>query len=549
MIRSLAWATCVAVVLGSLTSCRAQEERRNLESTINRLESRLERMDTYVQSLQNGRAKEAAEHGKAATELASEARKLKQLVAAQESELKRSKGEVENAKANLDKLEQVLKHSRAESDKLRQDLATSHSIVRREQARAASEKKALQAEMQAALQNADAKTKSDEESLRMAATAFQRSADERVAATEKAMRDLQARSDAEKAKIMAELEQRNHAEHARQTDMEALIHNLQAELRRAHGSIAEQGNKRERDETAMMRQLVAERREVEQLAAAVQKELKASKARQGVSRERGAELEKRAADLSQRMDVAAQENAALRTRLEHTIREREMKIAELTARLEVTAAKTAAKAAQAIKSARSEPAPVRWLTDGATPTRAIALPARRLPAAAKNVAPTKSKTITVPTPAGNIVINNEGCDSVHIHIHGSGGDSAGSHGKAAPRRVMFDTRLPGPAGPSTPGPAGPAGPSTPGPAGPSTPMFGGRVIDPSGPARMFGLQATPPTKAKAAKPAKPTKPTKPTKKSATKKKDKEKADAKARKKINDAEYLEFETLFAELIGR
>ena len=80
-------------------------------------------------------------------------------------------------------------------------------------------------------------------------------------------------------------------------------------------------------------------------------------------------------------------------------------------------------------------------------------------------------------------------------------------------------------------------------------MFGGRVIDPSGPARMFGLQATPPTKAKAAKPAKPTKPTKPTKKSATKKKDKEKADAKARKKINDAEYLEFETLFAELIGR
>ncbi|MCA8976846.1 MAG: hypothetical protein KDC98_19140, partial [Planctomycetes bacterium] len=122
MIRSIAWATVTAITLGSLAGCRAQEERRQLERTINKLESRLERMDSYVDSLKAGRATEAAELAKATAEKDAEMQRLKELVAAQESEIVRARTDSKKAENRLDELRSDLQNTRTELEQSHQNL-------------------------------------------------------------------------------------------------------------------------------------------------------------------------------------------------------------------------------------------------------------------------------------------------------------------------------------------------------------------------------------------------------------------------------------------
>ncbi len=374
MRRSLVLSTLV--ILSGLVGCRAQEDRKNLQNSVTRLEQRLANMDDYLKSLQAGQQKQKEEQSRAQASRDEELHRLQKLLAEHERMAKEHKDKAERQRAEFERavaqqkeamaaeMARVKDQLNAERQQMRAHVAEEQKRVEAHALQAKAAEKDTAARMRAEMEKANANVRQNAEKAR---------ADMEKASQVAAQRMENALNDAHRQRDEA----RQLAERARHE-----AEQMKKQLGDSKAASKDHGN----DRAALLEGLSNERREISKLRAQVMDDLKAAKSRG----EQGDELEKLRA-----------ENARLKDRISRFEAEH--------ARLKAAAAADAEK--------KKMP-----------PMLAAPVAARRVAAMTSDlllppVAPAHSAPATpAPTPAhghapGTIIINNEDGE-VHIHIHG-----------------------------------------------------------------------------------------------------------------------------------
>jgi len=269
MSRSFALALTVATCV--LACCTAQDDKRNLETSITRLEQRLERMDEFVKSVQTGQVQQQQEREKLVVEVQAEVARLRDAMAAQEKELARARQDREHAQAELAVVKKQGQQAQAEFQ----------AAVRQDQQKREQAERQLRSELEASRQKQAAAAEQSEKLRRQAA------------ATEQALR-----AQHELAAASQDEQLRTHADVMRQTAEQRKLWEAQRR---------DQGPSTDRDQA--IARLGEERREVQRLREAVAKDLALAQQRQGEGRQRQADMQ------SKEMQALRDENEGLRRKL------------------------------------------------------------------------------------------------------------------------------------------------------------------------------------------------------------------------------------------
>ena len=374
MSRSLALATGLSLFSLSLAGCAAQEDRRNLQGSITRLEQRLERMDEYMKSMQTGQAQQKQERNQALEQAQAELKRLRDLLAAHEQETNQTRRQSEEAQAQLQGLRRELEAMRDHAQ---------HANL--EAQKKSQEQSRLAADLTVARKAAEEQNQKTQEQRR------------RAEELEAAVKQQQNRDRAELAELRSKLAdaQRDHEQRQanltkRAQSIGAELEAARAELKKAEASKAQEGAELARERNRAIEKLGAERREIEQLREAVARDLATTKQRtEGKQAEAIAKLQ--------------QENEALRSTLAKLERDR-------------------------ATAATKPPAPPMLLstTPGPNPPAGLGLAARATkPPAADGAAP------------GTIVVNN-GSGEVHFHFHGTPPKLTVTHDGQPPRATSTE---------------------------------------------------------------------------------------------------------------
>ncbi|MGB3966658.1 MAG: hypothetical protein WBO45_07995 [Planctomycetota bacterium] len=359
------------LLLGGLVGCRAQDDRKTLQSSVTRLEQRLTKMDEYLKSLQAEKAQQTADQQKTLQDREAELVRLRQVVAEHERAAKDRAVAQERERAEWKAAVAQQKESlAAEQGKLKKQLDEERARLAE---RGDADRKKLQAEIEA-LRDHQRRAEAQAAELQDRARAQER----RSAEAERAARAV-AEHHAQ------ELEQRSAAQAQERKALEARARDL------------EQAQKAERDSDrgSLLEKLISERREVEKLRAAVQDDIARARARDG----------DRARQSDEGVDRLRAENQGLRDKL--AAMEREL----LKAKAGAFAVRATDRPAD---RGQDQPGPMRGAQRTAPAPTAAAAPMPPPHAA--------------PGGGGTIVVNNEKGE-VHIHIHG-GSPTVVTHGNA-----------------------------------------------------------------------------------------------------------------------
>ncbi|MBM4059822.1 MAG: hypothetical protein FJ265_01830 [Planctomycetes bacterium] len=415
--------TLSLVLFGCLLSgCTAQEERRSLQNTVQRLEQSIHRMDDYVRTLQSGQAQQQQERDQALKKAEAELARLREVIAAHQREAQAMTKEAAELRQEL----QRARGEGKEAAELRQELQRVRGEAKEAQQRAgqlqkqAEEQKGARAEFETQLQHlrkgaeqkvAEAhkqaeqaeraakagieKARAEVEELRRQVAATQRKAEQRGAELEKkhqeeavkARREAERRLAAMQEKHQDELQQpRQDAErrHAEQDRLVAALHEkcaeLAAQLERAKQA-PQPDDERQRERARLLDRLAAERREIRQLREEVARDL-------DLVRQRS---EDRAGDAAR----LRQENEDLRRKLQ-ALEARELRDGARELRTFALQGKPG------VAAAAAKPA--------VPPAPRIALPA---------AAPAPAPAAPAAPPQGTIIVNNGAGGEVHFHFHGN----------------------------------------------------------------------------------------------------------------------------------
>lgn len=139
MSRSLALASLLS--LACIAGCTAQEEKRDLQNSVQQLQQRLERMDEYLRSLQNGQVQQDKQRTLAIQEAQQESVRLRDQLAQRERDLQLKLQDSEHRRAELEQasgqqraaLEQQMTMLRADMDKRQHEFSAQLERLRKEQ--------------------------------------------------------------------------------------------------------------------------------------------------------------------------------------------------------------------------------------------------------------------------------------------------------------------------------------------------------------------------------------------------------------------------------
>lgn len=266
MSRSLAFATALPFLSLTLTGCAAQEERRNLEGSITRLEQRLERTDEYLKSLQNGQAQQRQERSQELQEAQNELRRMRDALAAQEKESEQARRQAESLKQELQRWQKDAESGRQRAEQDMQKM----------QAEASKERSRLETELQAARKRGDeqaAKFQEQSKELRR----FAAEHEEKAKAHQSRAAAVEAEAKAAVTQARREAEERTKETRARTEAMQAELEAMRAELQKSQDGKQQEAAEQRRDRERAIERLIAERREIEQLRQSVVRDLAAAR--------------------------------------------------------------------------------------------------------------------------------------------------------------------------------------------------------------------------------------------------------------------------------
>lgn len=208
------------LLLSGLIGCRAQDDRRNLQNSVTRLEQRLQRMDEYLRSLQQGEVDKRQAQERLAGEREAEVRNLREQLARLERESQERLAAQERAMVELERQRAQIK------DQTARQLADVERQFAEERARLLqqleAERAALRAEVQQAHQAAadEVRRATEEHQERLRAELGRRQIEhgglfERLAAERREVEELRASVQQEVARVReatVTAERRNHAQ-------------------------------------------------------------------------------------------------------------------------------------------------------------------------------------------------------------------------------------------------------------------------------------------------------------------------------------------------
>lgn len=227
------------LLLGCLIGCRAQEDRKNLQNSVTRLEQRLQRMDEYLRSLQQGEVDQRQAQERLAGEREAEVRNLREQLARLELESKARQAAQERAMVELERQRAQIK------DQTARQLADVERQFAEERARLLqqleAERAALRAEVQQAHQAAadEVRRATEEHQERLRAELGRRQIEhgglfERLAAERREVEELRASVQQEVARVREATVAAERRSHAQQEELQGL--RVQNERLRRHAA-------------------------------------------------------------------------------------------------------------------------------------------------------------------------------------------------------------------------------------------------------------------------------------------------------------------------